>query len=87
MTGFWPGDPNEFGLLSYHTRGHLLGRPPHFGDKDKKEALHSQGILAGYSWLLAQATYQGTIYGVAILVYIKISHYFTNMSIIQFDSL
>ena len=57
--GFWPGDPHEFGLLSYHSRGHTLGRPPHFGEKEHSQAIHAQAVLATYSWLLAQSTYQG----------------------------
>lgn len=59
IPGFWPGDPYEFGLLSYHPRGHMLGRPPHFGKKEHSQAVHAQAVLATYSWLLAQSTYQG----------------------------
>uniref|UniRef100_A0A1B6C0F5 28S ribosomal protein S30, mitochondrial n=1 Tax=Clastoptera arizonana TaxID=38151 RepID=A0A1B6C0F5_9HEMI len=59
IPGFWPGNPNEFGILSYHKRGHLLGRPPHFGKNDEINALHVQGILSGFGWLMAQAAYQG----------------------------
>uniref|UniRef100_A0A1B6LLN1 28S ribosomal protein S30, mitochondrial n=1 Tax=Graphocephala atropunctata TaxID=36148 RepID=A0A1B6LLN1_9HEMI len=59
IPGFWPGDPNEFGLLSFHSRGHLLGRPPSFGTKDTTHTVTAQAILAGFSWLLGQATYQG----------------------------
>lgn len=59
IPGFWPGDPYEFGLLSYHPRGHMLGRPPLFGEKEHSQAIHAQAVLATYSWLLAQSTYQG----------------------------
>ncbi|XP_046685245.1 uncharacterized protein LOC124370984 [Homalodisca vitripennis] len=59
IPGFWPGDPNEFGLLSFHSRGHLLGRPPSFGAEDVSHTITAQAMLAGYSWLLGQASYQG----------------------------
>lgn len=59
IPGFWPGDPYEFGLLSYHPRGHILGRPPHFGEKEHSHAIHAQAMLATFGWLLAQSTYQG----------------------------
>lgn len=57
--GFWAGDPNEFGLLSYHSRGHLLGRPPTFGNEDESRTVNAQAMLASYAWLLGQANYQG----------------------------
>lgn len=57
--GFWPGDPNEFGMLSYHSCGHLLGRPPTFGNEDEYRTVNAQAMLAGYAWLLGQANYQG----------------------------
>nr|CAD7459808.1 unnamed protein product [Timema tahoe] len=59
IPGFWPGDPCEFGLVSFHSRGHLVERPTSFGETDHLEALDVQAILASYSWLLAQACYQG----------------------------
>ncbi|KAJ4433110.1 large ribosomal subunit protein mL65 [Periplaneta americana] len=59
IPGFWPGDPNEFGLLSYHHRGHILRRWEHYGPDDRAETLHVQAILASYAWLLSQACYQG----------------------------
>nr|CAD7593458.1 unnamed protein product [Timema genevievae] len=59
IPGFWPGDPCEFGLVSFHSRGHLVERPTSFGETDHFEALDVQAILASYSWLLAQACYQG----------------------------
>lgn len=58
FSGFWPGDEQEFGLLSYHTRGSMLNRL-NAGEKDYQEALHSMGILHSYAWLLAQSNYQG----------------------------
>ncbi|XP_076646293.1 mitochondrial ribosomal protein S30 [Halictus rubicundus] len=57
IPGFWPGDPTEFGLLSYHNCSHLASRRPTFDDKE--DALVVQAIFASYSWLLSQACYQG----------------------------
>lgn len=57
IPGFWPGDQNEFGLLSYHTCPYLLHRPKEFNDTSI--ALTGQAVLASYSWLLSQACYQG----------------------------
>ncbi|KAK2580906.1 hypothetical protein KPH14_005975 [Odynerus spinipes] len=57
IPGFWPGDPCEFGLLSYHNRGHMHTRPETFDDES--DALITQAIFASYSWLLSQACYQG----------------------------
>ncbi|CAH1407344.1 unnamed protein product [Nezara viridula] len=59
IPGFWPGDKNEFGLMSYHATEHLAQRPSHFGEHDQQNTLHSQAILASFSWLLSQASYQG----------------------------
>lgn len=58
IPGFWPGDENEFGLLSYHNCTHLQERYQYFDDM--LEAKIGQAILASYSWLLTQACYQGT---------------------------
>ncbi|KRT86357.1 hypothetical protein AMK59_2522, partial [Oryctes borbonicus] len=56
IPGFWPGDSYEHGLLSYHSREHLINRNfPH----DNVDALHRQGILASFGWLNAQANYLG----------------------------
>ncbi|XP_015191428.1 PREDICTED: 28S ribosomal protein S30, mitochondrial [Polistes dominula] len=55
IPGFWPGDPCEFGLLSYHNCAYLAERK--FDDKD--DTLLTQAIFASYSWLLSQACYQG----------------------------
>ncbi|XP_012257360.2 28S ribosomal protein S30, mitochondrial [Athalia rosae] len=57
IPGFWPGDPSEFGLMSYHNRNHLDKRSVKF--KDDEDALNVQAIYASYSWLLSQACYQG----------------------------
>ncbi|CAL1683583.1 unnamed protein product [Lasius platythorax] len=57
IPGFWPGDENEFGLLSYHSCTSLQKRPKKYNDTS--EALTVQAILASYSWLLSQACYQG----------------------------
>ncbi|KAF5295977.1 hypothetical protein FQA39_LY12749 [Lamprigera yunnana] len=54
--GFWPGDTNQFGLISYHYRGHMAERTY---EDDYLEALHRQGILASFSWLAAQANFLG----------------------------
>jgi len=54
IPGFWPGDENEFGLLSYHN---LQRRPEKYNDTST--ALTVQAVLASYSWLLSQACYQG----------------------------
>lgn len=59
IPGFWPGDRNEFGLLSFQNRGQILRRSPSFGEEDHQEALHSQGIMSSFAWLLSQASYQG----------------------------
>ncbi|XP_014249199.1 39S ribosomal protein S30, mitochondrial [Cimex lectularius] len=59
IPGFWPGDKHEFGILSYHQQGHVVDRPPHFGEKELKETLQAQAVLAGFSWTHAQACYQG----------------------------
>ncbi|XP_026741213.1 28S ribosomal protein S30, mitochondrial [Trichoplusia ni] len=57
IPGYWPGDYDEFGLVSYHGRGHIRGES--FGDQDNLEALHCQAMKASFGWLLAQANYQG----------------------------
>ncbi|XP_046752870.1 39S ribosomal protein S30, mitochondrial [Diprion similis] len=57
IPGFWPGDKNEFGIMSYHRRGHIDVRNSSF--KDENEALDVQAVFASYSWLLSQACYQG----------------------------
>lgn len=60
IIGFWPGDACEFGLLSYHHRGHMHHRLLQYGEEDRAEALHAQAIFASYGWLFPQACYQGT---------------------------
>lgn len=57
IPGFWPGDPAEFGLLSYHNTNHLSYRNKEFNDNE--EAVSVQALFASYSWLLSQACYQG----------------------------
>ncbi|XP_058452493.1 large ribosomal subunit protein mL65 [Malaya genurostris] len=59
IPGFWPGDQHEFGLVSFQRRSHALVRDSYCTSNDLQEALHSQGILASYAWLLGQACYQG----------------------------
>ncbi|XP_041980674.1 28S ribosomal protein S30, mitochondrial [Aricia agestis] len=59
IPGYWPGDLDEFGLLSYHGTGHIFDRLPTFGEEDNLETLHCQAIKASFGWLLAQANYQG----------------------------
>lgn len=61
VLGFWPGDKNQFGFLSYHNRGHLQ-KHPHMLRLDptyKQEALDRQAILASFGWLIAQANLLG----------------------------
>lgn len=58
IPGFWPGDENEFGFLSYHNCAYLHNRSPNFDDTSDVKIV--QAILASYSWLLSQACYQGT---------------------------
>lgn len=57
IPGFWPGDHSEFGIISYHNRGHLQTRPKHFNDEE--DALKTQAVLGSFSWLYGQACYQG----------------------------
>ncbi|XP_013140448.1 PREDICTED: 28S ribosomal protein S30, mitochondrial [Papilio polytes] len=59
IPGYWPGDYDEFGLLSYHGRDHILSRKETYGHEDNINALHSQALKASFGWLLAQANYQG----------------------------
>jgi small subunit ribosomal protein S30 len=61
FSGFWPGDKQQFGLLSFHSRSFLTERPEHYGSDEHLEALHAQAILASYAWLLPQANYLGKI--------------------------
>ncbi|RVE41024.1 hypothetical protein evm_014325 [Chilo suppressalis] len=58
IPGFWPGDYDEFGFLSYHGRGHILARN-NYGPDDNIEALHCQAMKSSFGWLLAQSNYQG----------------------------
>jgi small subunit ribosomal protein S30 len=58
--GFWPGNVREYGLVSYQDRKFMNSRRNHdYGAEDAQNALHSQGIVTSYAWLLAQACYQG----------------------------
>ncbi|KAG8225414.1 hypothetical protein J437_LFUL004614 [Ladona fulva] len=59
IPGFWPGDPCEHSLISYHLCNHLRDRPKVYGSEEHAEALHCQAILASYGWLLPLACYQG----------------------------
>ncbi|XP_023030475.1 mitochondrial ribosomal protein S30 [Leptinotarsa decemlineata] len=59
IPGFWPGDPHQFGMLSYHKRGYIFERERYQDAQDDKEALHRQGILASFGWLQAQANFLG----------------------------
>ncbi|KAJ2949399.1 hypothetical protein O0L34_g15313 [Tuta absoluta] len=59
IPGFWPGDHDEFGLLSVHGRGYLTIRKKSYGPEDEIEALHCQAMKSSFGWLLAQANYQG----------------------------
>ncbi|XP_071449640.1 large ribosomal subunit protein mL65 [Hetaerina americana] len=59
IPGFWPGDPCEFGLMSFHKRNHINNRPKHYGACEHTESLHVQAILASYGWLFPLTCYQG----------------------------
>lgn len=59
IPGFWPGSEHQFGQLSYQDRSHFVTRNKNYGKEDEQLTLHSQAILSSYSWLLAQACYQG----------------------------
>lgn len=59
VPGFWPGDQHEFGLISFQRRTHALERQKYCAINDIDEAIHAQGILSSYAWLLGQACYQG----------------------------
>ncbi|XP_017795818.1 PREDICTED: 28S ribosomal protein S30, mitochondrial isoform X2 [Habropoda laboriosa] len=55
IPGFWPGDPAEFGLLSYHNLNEVYSDTRNVDD----DAITVQAIYASYGWLLSQACYQG----------------------------
>lgn len=57
IPGFWPGDFGEFGLVSYHNRGHIVTRPEKFSDHT--DAIKTQAVFGSFSWLYGQACYQG----------------------------
>lgn len=59
VPGFWPGNVREYGLVSFQDRYYINQRRKEFGEEDKQNALHSQGIVSSYAWTLAQACYQG----------------------------
>lgn len=59
LIGFWPGEYDEFGLMSYHSCDHILTRNNSYGAEDNLDALHCQALKASFGWLLAQANYQG----------------------------
>lgn len=58
VPGFWPGEKNQFSLISYHKKGHFVDR--NFNDPgESKDALNHQGILASFGWLNAVANFLG----------------------------
>ncbi|XP_059478935.1 large ribosomal subunit protein mL65 [Neocloeon triangulifer] len=60
IPGVWPGDDHRFGTISFHGRDYqLTEKLKSFPEEDKIEALHSQAILASFSWLFSQACYLG----------------------------
>ena len=61
IPGFWPGDPDEFGLLSYHNINNSRNSELYYED-----SYIVQAIFASYGWLLSQASYQGfsTVYDI-----------------------
>lgn len=60
FAGFWPGEPQEFGMMSFHSTDCLQSRPFDAPD-DYSHALHSIALLSSFSWLLGQACYQGIL--------------------------
>lgn len=59
IPGYWPGNPNEFGLLSYQQRDGLIKRELVYEPADQQDALHANGLLSNFGWLFGQASYQG----------------------------
>lgn len=60
IPGFWPGNVREYGLISYQERQHeKFQRVCKFGEAERQETIHSQGIVSSYAWLLGQACYHG----------------------------
>lgn len=59
IPGFWVGNPNEFGVLSYQKRDWMLKFAKFNDAADCQEALHCHGLHSSFAWLLAQACYQG----------------------------
>ncbi|XP_003703244.1 mitochondrial ribosomal protein S30 [Megachile rotundata] len=62
IPGFWPGDPAEFGLLSYHNSNNLENNLENLQNNLEyyyEDSYMVQAIFASYSWLLSQASYQG----------------------------
>lgn len=58
IPGYWPGERNQFGILSFNNRGHLRIRQ-YKDERESKEAIHYQGILSSFAWLNAQANMLG----------------------------
>lgn len=58
VPGFWPGEPQEFGMMSFHSSNFVDTRPFH-NPEDNIDAIHSVALLSSFSWLLGQACYQG----------------------------
>lgn len=60
VPGFWPGNVREYGLISFQDRKYMhIRKNKYYGEEDRQEALHSQGIISSYAWTYAQACYQG----------------------------
>lgn len=57
IPGFWPGDPSEFGFVSYNSTAHLATRKKTFNDNS--DAVTAQAVMGSYAWLYSQACYQG----------------------------
>ena len=75
VPGFWPGDQNEFGIISYHNRGYLTRRPAQFNDN--LDAIKTQAVLGSFSWLYSQACYQGKKLYSCLLTFSKIFNKFS----------
>jgi small subunit ribosomal protein S30 len=57
FSGFWPGDESQFGTISFY--GKEWTHKVDFPEEEIVELTHSHAILSSFSWLLAQACYQG----------------------------
>ncbi|XP_023334071.1 39S ribosomal protein S30, mitochondrial [Eurytemora carolleeae] len=64
IPGYWPEEPNQMGLFSYHTRVNVFNHKSLGGHKVITEEVEreqdiSKGILTNFAWCLPQACYLG----------------------------